>query len=187
MIIDASPTLTFLLFGVGETRHMAIVVVTPHQRHVVGHLKTALKNLQHLFIRDKDLRNFLHLLIIILTDKFTLVIDDLLQALQLFLFGLHTLHRTVVDAAHADGKELLRTFHLLETLYPVLLHLFTIGDIVVGTAFGMIPFGHVVPEQGLAMAGSDKDTTRVGHLLIAWNGKKTRSTCMHAWPDGVGT
>ena len=35
VVVDASPTLPLLLLGIAETRHIAIIVVTPHQRHVI--------------------------------------------------------------------------------------------------------------------------------------------------------
>ena len=186
MIINASPTLTLLLLFIGETGHVAVVVVTPHQRHIIGHLQAALQDLQHLFIRNKNLRYLLHLFIIILTNQFTLVVDHLLQALQFLLLGLHALHRTVVDATHADGKELLGALHLLEALYPVLLHLFAVGDVIVCTTRSVVPLGHVVAQQGFAVTGADEDAARVGHLLITWNGEETWCAGMHAWPDGVG-
>ena len=51
----------------------------------------------------------------------------------------------------------------------------------------MVPLGHIVSEQRLAVAGADENAEGVGHLLIARNGEEARSARMHAWPDGIGT
>ena len=56
MIIDAATTLPLLFAGIRVTRHVAIVIITPHQCHIVGHLQSHLVELQHLLIRYKHLR-----------------------------------------------------------------------------------------------------------------------------------
>ena len=187
VIIDASPTLAFLLFFIREACHIAVVVVTPHQRDIIRYLQTNLQNLEHLLIRNKDLGHLLHLFMIILANQFTLVVNDLLQAFQLFLLRFHALHRTVVDATHADSKKLLRAFHLLQALYPVLLHLLTVGDIVVRTTLSVIPLGYVVAQQGFAVRGTDDNTTRVGHLFVARNSEEPWRARMHSRPNSIST
>ena len=107
MIIDASPTLTLLLFCIRQTRQVTIVIVAPHQRDIIGHTQSALHNLEHLFIRYKDLRHLLHILTVVSPDKLALVVYHLLKCCKLFLFGLHTFHRPIVDATHANGEEFL--------------------------------------------------------------------------------
>ena len=92
-----------------------------------------------------------------------------------------------MDAAHADGEELLRALDLLEAFYPVLLYLFTIGDVVVGTTLLMVPLCNIVAQQGFTVAGADENAARVGHLLIAWDSEETWRAGMHARPDGIGT
>ena len=107
MIIDASPTPALLLLCIGQACQVTIVIVAPHQRDVIGHTQSALHNLEHLLIRNKDLRHLLHILTVVLPDKLALVVDDLLKSRKLFLFGLHTFHRPIVDSTHANGKEFL--------------------------------------------------------------------------------
>ena len=45
MIVDAATPAAFLLFGIREPCHVAVVVVAPHQCHVIGYLQSALHNL----------------------------------------------------------------------------------------------------------------------------------------------
>ena len=42
MIVDTTTSRTLLLLGIRETCHVAVVVVTPHQRDVIGYAKSAL-------------------------------------------------------------------------------------------------------------------------------------------------
>ena len=144
VIVDAASPTPLLLLGIGQTGEVAVVVVTPHQGHVAGNTQTALIDFEYFFIRNEHLRNGLHLIIIIAAQQLALVINHLLQSVQLLLLGLHTLHRAVVNAAHANGEELLAASHFLQALSPVALHLLAIGDIVVGAALLHVPFGHVV-------------------------------------------
>ena len=186
VIVDASPTPSLLLKAVGQARQVAVVVVAPHQRHVVGHAQAALHNLQHLLVGDEHLGHLLYLLIVILAQQLALVVDDLLQAAELLLLGLHALHRPVVNAAHANGKKLLAAPHLLQPLCPIALHLVAIGHVVIGSALLHVPFGHVVPQQRLAVAGANDDGEGVGHLLVSPDGEEARRALVHGGPDGVG-
>ena len=56
MIIDTTPTLSLLFTSIGETRHVAIVIIAPHQGDIVWHLQSHLIELQHLLIRYEHLR-----------------------------------------------------------------------------------------------------------------------------------
>ena len=104
VVIHASAAFSLLLLGIGQSRQVAVIVVAPHQRHVVGHAQPALHNLQHLLIGDEDLRHLLYMLLIKLSYQLPLVVDDLLQCPELLLWARHPLHRAVVDAPHAQGE-----------------------------------------------------------------------------------
>ena len=92
-----------------------------------------------------------------------------------------------MDATHTYGKELLAALYLLQALYPVLLHLLAVSDIVIRTTLNVIPLCNVVAQERLAVASADEDATGVGHLLVTLNSEESRRTGMHAWPNGVGT
>ena len=173
VIIDATTAKALLLFLVAKAGHIAVVVITPHEGHIVGHLQATFQNFQNFFIGYKDLWHLFYIFTIVFADEFALVVDDLLQTVELFFLGFNTFHRTIMDAAHADGKELFATFHLLQALCPVLLNLFAVGDIVIWATFLVVPLGHIVTQQGLAVRSANQDTARVGHLLITFDGKET--------------
>ena len=187
VVVDASPTLPLLLFGIGQTGEIAVVVVAPHERDVVGHAETALHNLEHLLIGDEDLGDALHILIIMLADELALVVDDLLQAVEFLLGRLHALHRTVVDAAHTEGEEHVAALHLLQAVGPVAAHFSTICDVVIRSPLFHIPLSDVVAKQWFTVAGADDDAEGVGHLLVALDGVEARRHIVHGGPEGVGT
>ena len=104
VVIDGSPTLTLLFTDTGIARHIAIVVIAPHQRYIVRHPESHLIQFQHLFIRYEHLHQFRGVSHIF-PKKHLLVVNDLLKTVEFLLLRLITLHRTVVDTTHTDGED----------------------------------------------------------------------------------
>ena len=55
MVIDTCPALSLLLSSIGEASHIAVVVITPHQRHIVRDAQSLLIQLKHLLVGHKHL------------------------------------------------------------------------------------------------------------------------------------
>ena len=55
VVIDGSPTLTLLFTDAGIACHIAVVVIAPHQRHVIGYPESHLIQFQHLLVRYEHL------------------------------------------------------------------------------------------------------------------------------------
>ena len=58
VIIHAATAKSLLLFGIRQSCHIAVIIVTPHQSNIIGNLKSLLIELQHLFVRHKHLHLF---------------------------------------------------------------------------------------------------------------------------------
>ena len=124
----------------------------------------------------------------ILAQQDLLVVDDLLQCLKLLLLRGISLHRTVMDASHADREEFVvcRT-NLLQTLFPVLLHRHAVGLVVETSPLCCIPLTDIVSEQWLTVRSTDDNATGVGHILCTGNLEERCRPLMHGGPDGVCT
>ena len=121
-------------------------------------------------------------------QKFLLVVNDLLQAIELLLVGLIALHRTVMYATHANSKNVvLGAFHLLEALYPILLHSITISLVVETPTLFAVPLSDIIAQKRFTMRRAHHDTTRVGHCLGTWCLKEGHRALMHGRPNRVGT
>ena len=187
MVINTPTALTHLLPGIRKARQIAIVVITPHQRHIVRHLQAPLIELQYLFIWHEHL-HLLGRIAYIGPKKFLLVVNDLLQALKLLLFRLIAFHRTVVDAAHTDGEYIvLRPLHGLKPLNPIPLDGLAIGAVVKGAPLFYIPLADIIPQQRFTMGGAYDDATAVGHRLRPRRLEEGHRPLMHGRPDGIGT
>ena len=100
MIIYPVSSLTGTFFCCREMTDITIIVITPHQRHFIGHLQPGMVHIQHFLIRNKDLRYLSHILIYIFSQQIALILQDLGQNSFLFFYGLSTIHRTVVYSTH---------------------------------------------------------------------------------------
>ena len=100
MIVNAIPSGTSGLFGSREMGYISIVVVTPHQSHILRHLQSCLINIQHLLIRNQHLRHFCQILSFIFCQHTTLVCQNLRKRLLLFFQCLGSLHLAIVYTAH---------------------------------------------------------------------------------------
>ena len=186
VVVHTCPTLSPLLAGIGVTRHIAIVVVTPHQGHIVGHPQPLLIELQHLLIGHEHL-HLLFGLADIPAQQLLLVVDHLLQAVKLLLLRLVALHRTVMDTPHADGEHIvLRAAYFLQPFYPVLLYTRSVGLVVEAPAPGHVPLPDIIAQQRLTMRSAYDDATAVGHRLGARQPEECRRALMHRRPYRVG-
>ena len=59
MIVDARTPGTFLLRGTAQAFHVAVVVVGPDDRHIVGELQSPVVDIEHLLVGGEHLRNLL--------------------------------------------------------------------------------------------------------------------------------
>ena len=57
VVVDAVTTLAPLLQRVGQTREVAVVVVAPHEHHVVGHAYAVLIDVEHLLVGNEHHRS----------------------------------------------------------------------------------------------------------------------------------
>ena len=188
VIVDTTAPTAFLFLGITQARHVSIVIITPHQRDIVGHLQSFLIDLQHLFIRNEDL-HLLRRVTDIFAQQILLVVDDLLQGIELLLHGLHAFHGPVMDATHANGKHIpaLGAFHLLETFDPIVLYGLFVRDIIEPSALGHIPFVNIIAQEWLTVTGSHDDATAVGHGFITGDLEERRRARVHGRPDSIGT
>src|SRR5574344_2803851 len=69
MVIYTAASAALLLFGIAETSHITVVVVTPHQRYIVRNFYAVLHYLKHFFIRKEYLRYHPQVLIYILCEQ----------------------------------------------------------------------------------------------------------------------
>ena len=99
-----------------------------------------------------------------------------------------TLHRTVVDASHPNGKHvILRLPDLLQTLYPVFLNGLAVSSVVKGATLLRIPLANIIPKKWLTMRGANHNTARIGHRLGSRNLEEGNCSFMHRWPDSIGS
>ena len=74
MIIHSVSSLTGTLFCCREMTDITIIVITPHQRHFIGHLQPGMVHIQNFLIRNKDLRHLSHILIDIFSQQIALIL-----------------------------------------------------------------------------------------------------------------
>ena len=187
VVVDTATTAALLLFGIAQAGHIAVVVVAPRQHHIVGHLQAVLHDTENLLVGHELLGDLFYILTRIFLEQLALVIDDALQPFCLLLAGLHTLHRTVVHTAHANGVDIVYSLDFLQALRPVLTYLLTIGHVVIAAAILHVPFAHIVAAQRLTVRGAYDDAARVGLLLGTGYHIKRCGHAVHTRPDGVGT
>ena len=73
MIIHSVSSLTGTLCRCREMTDITIIIITPHQRHFIGHLQPGMVHIQHFLIRNKDLRYLSHILIYIFSQQIALI------------------------------------------------------------------------------------------------------------------
>ena len=188
VVVDATTALAFLFLCIRQTSEIAVVVITPHQRHIIWHFQASIIDGEHFLVRYEDLC-LLGRVADMLAYQLLLVVDDLLQTVKLLLHGLHAFHRTIMDASHTDSQHVttLGILHLVQSSSPVLLYLIFIDDVVVTSLLLHIPFIKVVSQQRFAVGTADGNATAIRHRLGTRDFEECGSTLMHRRPNGIGT
>ena len=123
------------------------------------------------------------------TNKFLLIIDDLLQTIKFLMHGMYAFHTSIMNTTHTDGKQIttFRSFNFIKTLSPIFQNFFLIGNIVESTPLRGIPFTSIASQQRFAMRAAHSNTTTVSYRLCTWHLEKRNSTFMHSRPNRIGT
>ena len=100
MIVNSITSFTCPLNGSGEMADITIVIITPHQCHIFGHLQSRMINIEYLFIRNKDLWHLSNLFIYILFKQPALICRYTVQDRFLLFYRFGTLHLSIVHATH---------------------------------------------------------------------------------------
>ena len=151
------------LLGIGHAAHVAPVVVTQQDEHVVGHTHALVVVVEHLLVECPHLRRLLGGTARHLLDDLTLVLDDALQQLRVGILA----HGLVAVATHTDGHDVVSTLHALDALAEELVELRLVLLIVPGaplaTAAGILL---MVAGHGLVVTGAHDDAHLVGRLRV---------------------
>ena len=105
----------------------------------------------------------------------------------MLLYGLGSLHRSVVYASHTDGVEDRLLGHLLHSVFPELEHVFPVMHKVILSLASCRPFASRARSHRLAMGTADVDAILLGHLSVALSQEERLGAFVHRWPIGVGT
>ena len=187
MIIHTRTTLASLLLLIGQTSHIAIVVVAPNQSHILGHSQTIFIDLQHFLIRYKSLRDVFHILSHILPQHLTLVVYHLLKPKR-FLFQIpRPFHVSIMNASHTYSIDILIFPHFLHARNPVILHLFLIGEIVESSSLIHTPFRCIVTHHRFTMTRSNDDATTIRHCHRSLHLIERNSTFVHGRPNHIAS
>lgn len=195
MVVDAVAAFAPPLGVVRQLAHVAVVVVRPDERDVVGHLDARVVEVQHLLVRDEDLR--LGSQADLLGQDAALVGDDVVHHHDLLRDrrGVLRLQRRVVQTAHPERPTALVRGVLAGPGSPVVRDDTGVHRVVVHRqgAIGVrvlrrprVPFVDAVPEQRLGVAGADDDAVPLGEFGVLAVLVEEVGVRMHGRPEVVG-
>ena len=158
VIVDAVTSLALLFQRVGQTGEVAVVVVAPHQRHVVGHPDSVLIDIKHLLVGDKDGGSPTPTLPSREGVKhFVLFADDVAKSFDLFFRCPRTFHRTIVNASHTQCVDGIHIAGFIYALLPIVQHALSVGEKVIVAHSLRVPLSHIVAQHRLAVARTHVD------------------------------
>ena len=128
MVIQAPTTLALLFLGCGDASHIAPVVVTQQNRHIVGHTQSCVIVVLYLFIECPYLGCLLGWASCHLFDDATLVADDVLHQFGVCLVA----HGLVTVTAHTDGDDVVCAVHALDAFTEETVEILFVSGVVPG-------------------------------------------------------
>ena len=178
MIIETPSTFVFPLLGIGHTAHISPVVITEHDDHVIRNFHSFFIIVEHFFIKGPYLWSFLSRLASHISNDLPLILHNTLHQLRICF---HT-HSLIAIATHANGHNIICTFHSRDSFTKETVQILLIGIIIPGTpTFSVAGILLMVACHGL-MVGS---THHNAHLISSFQILRVigiESPTPHRWP-----
>ena len=189
VVVDAVTPAAVSLGRIGEMTDIAVVVVGPHECHIVGHMESLLVYIEHLLVGHKHLRHTPQLAFIEVErggQHASLVVDSHLQVAHLVVHSACAQHGTIVKSAHTERVNNLLILYVVKPLLPEGLYALPVAHIVVFTLSAHGPFGGCRAGHGFAVRATYVYTILLRHLSVAGDGEEGLATFMHSRPIVVG-
>ena len=163
VVVETPATLALLLLSIGQTTHITPVIGAEQYRHVVRHTKASIVVVLHLFIESPYLWGLVGRLACHLLDDTPLVVDDVLQE-----FCVRTIaHGLVTVASHADGHDVVGTFHAFDAFTEETVEVLLVCAVVpCPPALTVTGILLVVTGHRLMVRGTHHHTHGVGGLQV---------------------
>ena len=144
-------------------------------------------NVEYLFIRDKNLRDFSYILINIFFNQSALICKHTIYYSLLFFHRLRSLHLAIVYTTHTQRIEYFLICHLFYTVFPEFVNSRSIIHIIISPFSSSFPLAGSAASHRFAMGSTDEDSIFLGSFPIAFGQEERKCTFVHCRPIGVGT
>ena len=144
-------------------------------------------NVEYLFIRDKNLRDFSYILINIFFNQPALICKHTIYYGLLFFHRLRSLHLAIVYTTHTQRIEYFLICHLFYTVFPEFVNSRSIIHIIISPFPSSFPLADSAASHRFAMGSTDEDSIFLGSFPIAFGQEERKCTFVHCRPIGVGT
>ena len=185
VIIDAVSTFAGLFFRRREVTDIAIIIITPDQRDIIGHLQSGIINVEYFLVRYESLRNGGDIFIHILFQQTTLVFKHAFQHSFLFYNSLGSLHLPVVHTTHTQSIDIFLSRHFFHTVFPEFVNGGTVIHIVIIALSPSSPFAGSTTHHRFAMGRTDKNTEFGSYFPITFCQEKGQGTLVHGRPISI--
>ena len=183
MVVHAPATEVFAFLGIGQTAHIAPVVISQKHNHIIGHTQAFVIVVLHFFIERPHLRGFLGGATGFAGNNLTLIPDDTLQQLGIGIFA----HGTIAIATHANGHHIFRIFHAADAFAEELINDLLISNIVPSTILLAVAAPLLmIARHGFVVRGTDDHTHLITHLAVQ-GVVSIKSPAPHGGPQEIAT
>ena len=187
MVINTVSSLADTLFSSREVTDIAVVIITPHQGHIIRNLQAGVINIKYFFIRYKNLRNLSHIFIHIFLYQATLISEYTVQHSFLLFYRLGTLHLAIMYATHTKRIEYFLICHFFHPVFPEFIDSSTVIYIVIRSIPSSSPLSGSTASHRFTMGSPHKDPVLLCHFPIAFSQEKGERTFVHGRPVGVSS
>ena len=188
MVINARTTLTLTLSLVRHSLHITKVIVRPHQRDILWHLKPCIIDVKCFLVWHKNLWNLSGRLLLVCFQNLTLVCHHLFQCTSPHLRVSRTFHCLIVQTAHTHRVDVVILRRFPNTVVQLLPDGFLVCQVIPLAIPFFAPFGRsrIVEKQWFTVTGRNHDAPLCRlHLTLRMTIEST-CTSMHSRSQHVG-
>ena len=142
-------------------------------------------NVEYLFIRDKNLRDFSYILINIFFNQPALICKHTIYYGLLFFHRLRSLHLAIVYTTHTQRIEYFLICHLFYTVFPEFVNSRSIIHIIISPFPSSFPLAGSAASHRFAMGSPHKNAVFLRHFPIPFRQKERKGALVHSRPVSI--
>ena len=180
MIINTRAPRTLLFLRTTQPFHIPVIVIRPHDSHIIREFQSFIIYIKHLFIRSKCLWNLFCRFAYNIYQHLSLCHQCFLKHFFPLTHIIACIHRLVVQSTKGQSIYVLERSTFFHSRLQDLVHSFFIINVVPFSHFILFPLTGCIKQQRFTMGRAHYNGKAISNQAVFWNTMKRHRSIVHS-------